>query len=326
MRAAETIQQPSSQYSSTMSQPLATETPPQGVGTLCYIYALHASNDPTCRPRYVGFTIRLKQRREAHNSGREKGRKGVWVRQLLAVGAHVVMTVLHEFHSDDALDRAIVEANWIEDYRDEYSDLLNDSGGGDGVAPHSKEMRAKIGAALRGKKHTPESIAKMKESGKQRYSDPSARLKVSETRKRHCAIPEVRAKMTARIRLLSSTPEFREKSRANMKKLWADPEYRKKVKNKKYYSDPQYRAKLSAAKKLACNSPEFRSKMSELNKRRLADPEARAKHKKAVGIACRKPEVRELRRELAKQLWKRPEHRAKFLATRAKRIYKKRTR
>lgn len=293
--------------------------------TLCYIYTLHASNDPECKPRYVGFTISPKKREQTHVSGRERGRKATWSRDLRARGAKVVLTVVHAFRSDDLVERGIVEASWINFYRKKFPDLLNDSGGGQGVAKCSEWMRAKLKITAERIWKNPKARENASKAAKQRFADPEARAKHSEMRKRCSAKPEFRAKMRELNAQRRANPAYSEKLSRSVKLAWENPEYRKRVEEKKgRYADPEYRKKLSEAKKRACATPEFKAKMREVAKRRHENPVSRAKHKAAVKLAQSTPEARAKRRELAKKQWERPEHRAKFLATRARMTWERR--
>lgn len=124
--------------------------------TLCYIYTLHASNDPECRPRYVGLTRNPKSRSRSHNFGIPHGRKGEWVKDVKASGGRVVLTVVFEFRSDNLSECGIVEGGFINTYREKYPDLLNDAGAGAGLALASEKTRQLISKASKGRKWTKE--------------------------------------------------------------------------------------------------------------------------------------------------------------------------
>lgn len=206
----------------------------------CYIYTLHASNDPECRPRYVGFTVRLK-RREAEHHFQKKGRKGEWIYSLREVGARAVLTVIHTFISDDSSEKAIIEAEWIEKYRASYPDLLNDMGGGEGVAKCSPWTLLKLSKAVKKVWENPEYRNKRDKS---HYSDPDYRKKLSISKKK------------------AVDPEFREKMSAEMKQRFNDPELRAKYKEvrKRISSTLEWREKRSALAKLQWQRPEHRAK------------------------------------------------------------------
>lgn len=204
--------------------------------TCCYIYTLHASNDPECRPRYVGFTINPKSRLNSHNGSKEHGRKAEWIRRLRCENARAVLTVIHIFRSDDLSERGIVEATWIEAYRGKFPDLLNDMGGGHGLAKCSESVRANMSA-----------------SAKRRCADPEYRAKVSAKTKQVWENPKARATMTEANKKIWENQAVRAKHRASCTKRW---------------SDPEARARKSAEAKAYSNRPEVRAKMSDSAKRR----------------------------------------------------------
>lgn len=173
--------------------------------TLRYIYTLHASNDPTCRPRYVGITNNPKKRLGNHTCKNTNGRKASWVRAVRRAGGKILMTVVFTFRSEDLKECSIQEALFIEKYRRLYPDLLNDGAAGVGIAkmsnwhraaisrgnkgkkkspehaakcriarlgiPHSDEVKNKIGAWSRGKKKSPETVERMRRAAQKRKWD-----------------------------------------------------------------------------------------------------------------------------------------------------------
>ena len=216
--------------------------------TVCYIYILHASNDPECRPRYVGFTVNPKRRQYQHSSNQTSGSKKAWAKSVRASGGRVILTIVFHFRSDDTSERGTVEATFIEKYRSLYPDLLNDGGAGNGVArmtqrhrdaisrankgkilspthaakarvarlgiPHSEEIRKKISESGRGKKRTPEQLDRYRQAAAKRWRDPKA------------------------------TKDFFDNLRKKRAEKLSDPEYRKrhsenlKRGHKKMHSDP----------------------------------------------------------------------------------------
>lgn len=309
-----------------------TEFNSKGIGATCYIYTLHASNDPECRPRYVGFTRRLQRREIEHNTGREQGRKGIWVREVLAAGEHVILTPVHQFNSDNATERAMVEAEWIMYFRSKYCDLLNDLGGGEGVAPISNELRlkmsisgagrvltaehrAKIAASKLGKKRDPwiiENLRKVnlgrKFSAERKASmsavrlgkkaSPETCLKISEANKGRKPSTESIAKRVQKLKGRKLTPEHRAKiSAAGIGRKASLETIAKRsslLRGKK--RSPEAIERIRRAAILRFSNPEEREKCSKAQKLRFTDPNERAKNRRAQEIRFSNPQEAERNR------------------------------
>jgi hypothetical protein len=164
------------------------------------------------------------------------------------------------------------------------------------VDPKSPETRAKLSAAFRGRKLTPEHRAKLS-AARRRRAPPSqeTRAKWSSAARGRKLSPEVRARMSAaqkalvlknpeRITALHSfrkppSPETRAKISATLKGRTLPPEQVAKAaaahKGKKRTQET--RAKMSAAMKGRPISPEARAKISATLKGRTIPPETRAK-------------------------------------------------
>lgn len=202
--------------------------------SFCYIYTLHASNDPERRPRYVGFTIDPKRRQYQHSSTQTSGSKKAWAKAVRASGGRVILSVVFQFRSDDAGERGVIEATFIEKYRSLYPDLLNDGGAGNGVAKMTARHRAAISKGNKGKRKSPEHAAKAR----------VARLGIPHS-------PEIRKKISEGGRGKKRTPEQLERYRQAAAKRWADPDVKKahfdklQAKRAEALSDPEYRKRHS---------------------------------------------------------------------------------
>lgn len=161
-------------------------------GTIRCVYTLHASNDPQSKPRYVGITNNPKIRASNHNCPKNNGRRGKWVRELISAGAKAVITVVFKFRSDDLKECTIIEAQFIENYRAQYSDLLNDAGAGIGIAKMSKWHKDAISRGNKGKKKSPEHAAKCRVARLGIPHSPEIRKKISEGGKGKRRSPEQR--------------------------------------------------------------------------------------------------------------------------------------
>lgn len=203
--------------------------------TTCYIYTLHASNDPECRPRYVGFTTRLKARRKRHARGYEPARKGDWSREVIRSGGTVVLKVVHTFFSDDVRDRGKVEANWINHFRQQFPDLLNDKGGGGGLANCSPERRRNLSVAQLLYYCDPAAIEKNRQSILRYYSTPGAKEKSRQAAlRRFSKASEIEKVSRIQKRRFSDPKEVEKNRRAillvNAKKDLLNPPTQKQIK------------------------------------------------------------------------------------------------
>lgn len=247
---------------------------------LCFIYTLHASDDPECRPRYVGFTCDPIERERRHNQRRKNGgRRALWIHGLKDKGARVVLTVIHKFRSSDLTECSIVEASWIECYRKKFPDLLNDAGGGEGIARPSESLRKKISQIVKQHFSNPQKRKEMSEKIKAFFSDPAQRRKMSERQKRLFSNPEMRAKMGAAQKRVWQNPEVREKQSRVRKEVWERPAYKAKriAETKELWKDPAYRARRKQASAVTHATSEFREKMKNAAKGAWQNPEYRAK-------------------------------------------------
>lgn len=314
----------------------------KGVGATCYIYTLHASNDPELRPRYVGFTRRLKRREIEHNTGGEQGRKGDWVRGLLAVGSRAVLTAIYTFQSDNARERAVVEAHWIAKYQSEYADILNDFGGGDGVAPCSNELRAKrsrqsLGRVLTaehkakvalskiGKKREPRIIEAMRQANLGRRFSAERRAQMSAARMGKKASPETRAKISAANKGRKPSPESTAKRVLKLRGRKHTPEHRAKISaaGMGRKASPETLAKRSALLRGKKRSPEQKERMKQAAIKRFADPAEREKCSKAQKLRFTNPLERAKNSKAQKLRFTNPEEMEKnrLMLTRESRKY-----
>jgi hypothetical protein len=70
---------------------------------------------------------------------------------------------------------------------------------------HSSGARAKMSAAMRGRKASPETRAKISAASKRAWADPAVRAKISAAMRGRKVSPAVRAKMSAARRVLHAT-------------------------------------------------------------------------------------------------------------------------
>lgn len=233
--------------------------------TLCYIYTLHASNDPECRPRYVGFTIVPRERECQHNGFQQYGRKGDWAKEVLSSGGKIVLTPVFRFRSDNLEERALVEAGFIESYRKKYPDLLNDSGGGGGVAVCSERLRKIRSAMNRGRVHSEETRAKVRASklGKKRPEYVVEKLKKAALGRKHSKETVELIRKNSTGRKLSQEAKDRI-SRANKGRTYTPAQIARMCGKPR---SEEAKAKQSAKMKLFRHTPEAREKIRQASLR-----------------------------------------------------------
>lgn len=186
--------------------------------------------------RYVGKTaMQLGRRLSSHimgcTSGRDKHlRKNVWLSEILAEDLIPGIAILERVPAEECWES--VERRWISHYRTILGEeLLNASDGGKGPRgfvpsaetrerisasgksrapyprkPPSDATKAKISASLKGrdgpmkgKSHSPDSLAKMAKARQGRTLSDAHRAKLSEVRKGHPVSEEARAKIGAKV-------------------------------------------------------------------------------------------------------------------------------
>lgn len=188
-----------------------------------YIYTL---SDPRTKViRYVGKTNNPQVRFSMHMCEKRNTHKNNWIRQLKSLGLKPVMEIIETIDctADEWADR---ERFWIAHFRQMGLPLTNlDSGGNSGRAL-SEETKAKISAAHKGMKLSPESIAKMKATKAAGWT------------------PERRANMGAHLKGKKQTPEMIAKRVESLKGRVCSEETRRKIgeANRRNYSTPEARA------------------------------------------------------------------------------------
>lgn len=220
-------------------------------------------------PFYCGKTVDdPKQRLRGHRFDAKKSpMRSVSVR-LLEIGKYVRLEIEEVVPPDG--DWRAREEFWIYSLRTLYPGCANIANGGQGCPgyvhtpewrarqselrkghPTSEETRRKIGAALKGRKYSPETIAKMRKAGRNSSAETRAKISATLTGRKHT--PEACANMSAAIKTRYESTEARAKISATSRALWKLPEYR---------------AKLFAARKGQKRSLEFCAKMREIALRR----------------------------------------------------------
>lgn len=107
---------------------------------------------------------------------------------------------------------------------------------------HTAEARAKMSAARRGKKRSPESIAKTVESNKRRWQDPEWRR--NHVGRKHTK--QEREKISRANKGKKKSPEHIKKQAESMRRRWKDPAFRNRFLGRKL--SPETRAKIATAR------------------------------------------------------------------------------
>lgn len=131
---------------------------------MIFIYALI---DPfTFKVRYIGKTIKLKQRYQNQLNESSNTHRCNWIKGLLSSGKKPIQVVLQEL--EDCEDWQKAEMNWIRIAKKYKWNLVNSTDGGDGVTNLSKESKEKMLKTWTGRKHKPETLVKLSKASKGR--------------------------------------------------------------------------------------------------------------------------------------------------------------
>lgn len=204
------------------------------------VYGLASSQDG--KIRYVGQTSKsVRERWRGHTKEKHNTHKNRWVQSVLSSGHKIITFVLEQ----DAV-WSETEIRLIAWYRKHGADLTNSTDGGDGVLNPSKEVRAKISAAIKGNVViTPEQRAKMvaglraREFSAEhkainaavcraRNATAEQRAAVSRAKKGRPLSAEHRKKNGDARRGTKRSEDAKRKTSDSVKKSWATPERRAK--------------------------------------------------------------------------------------------------
>lgn len=138
-----------------------------------YIYALV---DPrTDAVRYIGKSIRPKERLANHLNERSNSWRNHWLRKMRADGVRPVLRILEVVESDDW---QTAERRWIAHGRALGWRLTNCTSGGDGVPDLPPDVRARMAAAWTGRKHHPESLKRIGRASRGRKHSIESRARM----------------------------------------------------------------------------------------------------------------------------------------------------
>lgn len=261
------------------------------------VYAL--SDPETGEVRYVGKTVlSLEKRLKGHFSDKAENHKTHWIRSLLARGLKPTIKSIEEDIAENWAER---ERYWIAYYRDQGARLVNLADGGQGSPgwSASEEQRAKLSAAMKGRRFSMDHRANLSASLKGRKFSAEECAKISAalkgrtpSNKGKTHSPETRARISASLKGKSASPETRAKMGAAQKGRVHSPETRAKIGlgNRGKVISIESRAKIAVAARNRQLSQETRAKIAAAGRNRYCSPETRAKLS-AAARSC-SPETR----------------------------------
>lgn len=142
---------------------------------MIYIYGLI---DPfTFKIRYIGKSIRPKERLSNQCNEKSKTYRSNWIQSILSKGKKPIQVILETLNETDDWQKA--ERKWIYVARKYGWDLVNCTDGGDGVLNLSGESKKKMLATWKGRKHKPETLIKLSKASKGRVKPQSSKETLS---------------------------------------------------------------------------------------------------------------------------------------------------
>lgn len=145
---------------------------------LC-IYALTCPD--TGEIRYIGKSIRPKERLANHMNEVSNCHRSNWLQSLKKQGKRAGLTILQVLADDEPWQEW--EKSWIRYGREVGWRLTNNTEGGDGVCGLPAETRARMAKVWLGRKHKPETIAKLVAARAKRTTSDETRAKHSASMK-----------------------------------------------------------------------------------------------------------------------------------------------
>lgn len=146
---------------------------------MVFIYGLI---DPfTHKVRYIGKTIRLKERFQNQCNEKVHTHRSHWIQSIIKRGKKPVQVVLQTLKDDE--DWKSAEIRWIAVARKYGWNLVNCTDGGDGVTNISGEGKERMLKTWKGRKHTIDALIKMSEAQKGKIKEEKSKDILSEKMK-----------------------------------------------------------------------------------------------------------------------------------------------
>ena len=172
---------------------------------------IYALRDPrSWEPRYIGKSTTGMDRPKRHRLSSRlatRSHKNSWIKSLLAVGIEYVIEILEQVSTAEKL--GVRERFWIARGRAVGWRLTNATDGGDGTPGlvRSPQHRAKVSAALRGRKLTAEHRERIGAAQRGKVLTPECRAKLSLVRTGYRESAATRAKKSASHMGLRHAPD-----------------------------------------------------------------------------------------------------------------------
>lgn len=170
-----------------------------GIARNPVIYAL--CDPSTGDVRYIGKSIRPRERLADHCNDPEINWRTNWLRSLLAAGQRPILKVLEEVRSGD--DWQDAERRWIAYGHEQGWNLTNGTSGGDGAPDLSRESRQRIVDAWSGRKHRPGSLLRIGAASRGRHHTAEHKERMSALMQGRQFSSETRSKISAGVRKLT---------------------------------------------------------------------------------------------------------------------------
>lgn len=146
---------------------------------MIYIYALI---DPfTKEIRYIGKSIRPKQRLNNHCNEKSKTWRTNWIQSVLKKGKRPELLILETLNDNEDWQKSEIE--WIKKGREKGWNITNCTDGGDGLCNPPEEVRQKMLKTWTGRKHTEKSKEKNRQSQLGKKHTEETKLKMSKAHK-----------------------------------------------------------------------------------------------------------------------------------------------
>lgn len=157
-----------------------------------FIYGLI---DPrTNQIRYIGQSVRPKERLTNHCNEKAHCHRAHWIQSLARDGLKPILLILDTV--EPGADWRCVERDWIAYGRTQGWPLTNNTDGGDGVRGLPPETRERMRQNWLGRKHKPDSLVKIGQASRGRHHTEAHKQKLRERFRDRYFSPETRRRLS----------------------------------------------------------------------------------------------------------------------------------